>query len=273
MTAIVTQKFLRKPLYVDAVRITTSNFNDISEWCQGEIERESNSQGAQGKKYIKVRVHNPKNLRQSMAFVGDWLLYTERGYKVYTDKAFHLSFDKVTDEAEDKESDNTEDSFPLFFIDPETGFLTDQQPHEGARALTFQELMAIITKEIYSERYYARIEAAQKGKPDPITPPPVTELVEATPESIAQAVRDNEASRLSEETPDQDEQMPSEPAGVTDTNVPVSPTAVSPVSVEPNTPSKKDKYVLSRKEQREMSSEEIRDLVQGGEVLLEQDLQ
>src|SRR3954452_12961268 len=90
--AIKTQRYIRKPLYVDSVRITASNFDEIAAWCQGEIQQD------EGKKYIKVRVHNPKNPRQTKAFVGDWLLYTERGYKVYTSKAFFAAFDKVTPE-------------------------------------------------------------------------------------------------------------------------------------------------------------------------------
>lgn len=96
--AIETQRYLRKPLYVDAVRITSANFNEVASWCQGEVLRdEVVNEGFTGKKYIKVRVHNPKNPRQTKAFVGDWLLYTERGYKVYTTKAFHSAFDKVGD--------------------------------------------------------------------------------------------------------------------------------------------------------------------------------
>lgn len=92
---IDTQKYIRKPLYVDAVRITTANFEEIAAWCQGEIQEN----GPSGKKCIKVRVHNPKNIRQTQAVVGDWLLYTERGYKVYTNKAFHASFDPVAVES------------------------------------------------------------------------------------------------------------------------------------------------------------------------------
>src|SRR3954464_2573088 len=97
--AIETQRYLRKPLYVDAVRITSANFNEVASWCQGEILRdEVINEGFTGKKHIKVRVHNPKNPRQTKAFVGDWLLYTERGYKVYTNKAFHASFDEALSE-------------------------------------------------------------------------------------------------------------------------------------------------------------------------------
>jgi hypothetical protein len=80
------QKYIRKPLYVDAVRVTSANFD---EFATGARARCSETRDGSGKKYIKVRVHNPINPRQMKAFVGDWLLYTERGYKVYTNKAFH----------------------------------------------------------------------------------------------------------------------------------------------------------------------------------------
>lgn len=97
----VTQKYVRKPLYVDAVQVTEANFSDIARWCFGEIGNidESPVDRSQPviptKQYIHVRVHNPKNSRQTKAFVGDWILYTERGYKVYTTKAFQANFDLV----------------------------------------------------------------------------------------------------------------------------------------------------------------------------------
>jgi hypothetical protein len=33
--------------------------------------------------------------------VGDWILYTERGYKIYTEKAFKENFDPVEGETKD----------------------------------------------------------------------------------------------------------------------------------------------------------------------------
>jgi hypothetical protein len=92
---ITTQRYIRKPLYVDAVRITSANFEEIAAWCQGEIQQEDVPGKGMSKKFIRVRVQNPKNPRQTKAFVGDWVLYTETGYKVYTVKAFHAAFDKV----------------------------------------------------------------------------------------------------------------------------------------------------------------------------------
>lgn len=93
--SVTTTKYIRKPLYVAAVRVTAANFDEIANWCQGEVQQDDIPDKGSGKKYIRVRVHNPKNVRQTQAFVGDWLLYTERGYKVYTNKAFRSSFDEV----------------------------------------------------------------------------------------------------------------------------------------------------------------------------------
>lgn len=98
--SVTTTQFIRKPLFVDAVRVTGANFDEIADWCQGEVQQDPMSDQGPGKKFIRVRVHNPKNPRQTKAFVGDWLLYTERGYKVYTNKAFHASFDQAPEGSE-----------------------------------------------------------------------------------------------------------------------------------------------------------------------------
>lgn len=93
---ITTTQYMKKPLYVDAVRITRGNFSEVSKWCRGEIqtERADAPQNA-GKKFIKVQAHNPINQRQTKAFIGDWVLKTDRGYKIYTHKSFTESFDEA----------------------------------------------------------------------------------------------------------------------------------------------------------------------------------
>lgn len=101
---INTIKFVRKPLYVDAVKVEAENFGEIANWCQGEIHTADGNETRlidgvddinPAALYIRVRVHNPKSPRQTKAFVGDWILYTDRGYKVYTEKAFLASFERV----------------------------------------------------------------------------------------------------------------------------------------------------------------------------------
>lgn len=95
---VVTKKYLRKPLVVDAVQVTVENFEAIREWCHGEIVNNDGSDVTvvnPGGQHVRVRVHNPKTPRQTKAFVGDWILYTDRGYKIYTQKAFAASFDEA----------------------------------------------------------------------------------------------------------------------------------------------------------------------------------
>lgn len=93
---IKTQKFVRKPLFVDAVQVTEENFNQVVDWCQGDV---SDTAGAP---YIRVRVQKPLNVRQTQAYIGDWILYTDRGYKVYNKKAFRMNFDSVEECAKDE---------------------------------------------------------------------------------------------------------------------------------------------------------------------------
>lgn len=108
---VVTTKYVRKPLYVDAIEVTSENFLDVARWCQGLVGPEGGEFGtevqpAEGieidpeKYYIRLRVHNPKNRWQSMANVGDWILYTEHGYKVYSANAFENNFDKLEEAKE-----------------------------------------------------------------------------------------------------------------------------------------------------------------------------
>lgn len=87
--SIQTTKYVRKPLFVDVIQVTEENFAEVAQWCQGEIHDDPSG------RYIFVRVHSQRNPRQNKAYVGDWILYTERGYKVYTTKAFFASFELV----------------------------------------------------------------------------------------------------------------------------------------------------------------------------------
>lgn len=99
---IATTKYMRKPMYVDAVQVTEDNFLEVRKWCQGEVN-DKDGKAIKGinadpkQHHIKVRVHQPKTPRQSKAYVGDWVLWTEWGYKVYTSKSFDRSFDAAVE--------------------------------------------------------------------------------------------------------------------------------------------------------------------------------
>jgi hypothetical protein len=99
---VSTARYVRKPLYVEAVQVTAENFESVCQWCMGDLQNNDGSDmqamdDADPKnQHIRIRVHNPQSQRQTKAFVGDWILYTERGYKIYTEKAFKENFDLVT---------------------------------------------------------------------------------------------------------------------------------------------------------------------------------
>ncbi len=87
---IKTDKYARKPFLIDAVKVTSENIEEVAEWAMGEVRLTD-----KGDPYIHVRVHRPLTARQTKAFVGDWVLYANKGFKVYTEKAFHNTFDPV----------------------------------------------------------------------------------------------------------------------------------------------------------------------------------
>lgn len=88
---IDTTRYIRKPLYVDAVQVTEENFDELVSWCNGTVEIEESN----GKRFIRIWVHNPMGPRQTKAFVDDWILRHMKGFKIYTKKAFEASFDEV----------------------------------------------------------------------------------------------------------------------------------------------------------------------------------
>lgn len=84
------QKFQRKPFPVEGVRVTKENMQEVAEWCKGEVK-------VSGKKtkYIFIATHRPMTDRQTQAYIGDWILFAERGYKIYTQNAFARNFELV----------------------------------------------------------------------------------------------------------------------------------------------------------------------------------
>lgn len=86
-----THKFARKTFYVDAVRVSETNIEEVAAWCESEIKTD-----AEGKRYIHIPgVYRPANEKQTQAYIGDWVLMTGTGFKIYVPKAFDRSFEKV----------------------------------------------------------------------------------------------------------------------------------------------------------------------------------
>lgn len=126
---IITTRYVKKPLFVEAVQVTRSNFSSVVKWCDGKVKTERPDHNDKpNQKYIKLQTHNPINTRQTKAYIGDWILKTDRGVKVYTQKAFTESFDLAQPkdrsvEAQVQDFDDREDELdscasPRAQIDP-----------------------------------------------------------------------------------------------------------------------------------------------------------
>jgi hypothetical protein len=243
---VTTERFIRKPLYVDAVRVTSQNFEAVAAWCDGEIQKETEGPRT-GKSYIRVRVQYPKSPRQSKAFSGDWVLYTETGYKVYTNPAFQKSFDPspVEETKAQAERPATADEIRAALPDAQ-----DRRP----------------TTPPQDERKTLPVQAVEPGA-DLGTTPQGEEItvVAATPQAIADVVR--------EQQPPSEGIVPVEPPKPGDEqdkwDTPPVPEAVSEQAPEDAAAGKR---VLSEEEQRQMGPDAVREMVRSGDVILAQDL-
>jgi hypothetical protein len=97
--SITPEKYARTTFYVEAIRITLENFEDVAKWCGGETKLEKRGPDRSGTRnltqFIEVPVNNPLSDKQKWAYVGNWVLKAGTGFKVYTDKAFQACFYKA----------------------------------------------------------------------------------------------------------------------------------------------------------------------------------
>lgn len=93
-----TATYVRKTFHVNAVQVTEDNIEEVAKWCGGEVLTKQTpiKNAIKVETFVKVPVLRPLNDKQSSAFISDWVLEHEGGYKVYTDRAFVKSFEQVT---------------------------------------------------------------------------------------------------------------------------------------------------------------------------------
>lgn len=300
---VETTRYIRKPLYVDAVRVTPQNIQELAEWCDGKIDMgyPNPNQTGKKKKYIKVNVLNPRNPRQTMAFIGDWLLRQGDSFKIYTFKAFQLAFDEAPEEPKGELQDTGKgDPVPEKKAD-----LPPQPRHVGSNI------------EIHDKRDHGastgadpEFEGVSQAQPDSdlmdapppggdMFPPESPEMKEAretieadggtvepaTPEAIAEVVEEQQpvipptTDEIIENHPEGVHAGMSEAAGETPTPLkePISnPDDTGdgrPVPEQPPQIAAEGKRVLSEHEQRILGTDEVREMVRSGDVILAQDLE
>jgi hypothetical protein len=89
------ERLVRKPFYVEGVRVTPENMEEVRAWCSGTIKESPASNSRPAAKYIEVAVVRPANPKQCMAFVGNWVLKVGTSFKVYTDTGKQGTFDPL----------------------------------------------------------------------------------------------------------------------------------------------------------------------------------
>ena len=92
-----TKMFSRRSFDVEAVQVTADNMVYVADWCHGRVRYRDKNKDPNNM-YIKVKVSRPINMRQTQAFIGDWVSLHEGGFKVYTQKAFEKSFEPIETE-------------------------------------------------------------------------------------------------------------------------------------------------------------------------------
>lgn len=97
--------YARIPFYVDGIQVTEENMEALAEFSRGDIRTDKD-----GRKYIKVPVQKPLGERQTMAYVGDHLLYSATGFKIFTDFAFNKNFEEVNEEEAPRTRNTFKDS-------------------------------------------------------------------------------------------------------------------------------------------------------------------
>lgn len=86
-------KYVRKAFYVEAVRVSAENMEEVAQWCNGTVCTNDST----GKNYVQVNVVRAMTPRQTRAYIGNHVVRAGAGFKVYTNQAFTQDFDPAPD--------------------------------------------------------------------------------------------------------------------------------------------------------------------------------
>jgi hypothetical protein len=79
----------------DAKCVVLEDIEGIAKWCEGEIGV-SHEVGGEGQTYIQVDVKHLPPGPLNRAYVGDWIITNEIGYKILSDEEYRSIFRVVT---------------------------------------------------------------------------------------------------------------------------------------------------------------------------------
>jgi hypothetical protein len=96
----VTSRWVRKNSNVEAVRLNRAEIHKIAFWCGGAIMA-TDTGGREGNGALFILLPFKSNYNKpNRAFMGDWILKDDDGFKVYSHEAFQGVFLKKTKDTE-----------------------------------------------------------------------------------------------------------------------------------------------------------------------------
>jgi hypothetical protein len=95
----VTSRWVRKNSNVEAVRLNRAEVHKIAFWCGGAIMA-TDSGGREGAGTLFIQLPFKSNYNKpNRAFMGDWILKDDDGFKIYSHEAFQNVFLKAEKDA------------------------------------------------------------------------------------------------------------------------------------------------------------------------------
>jgi hypothetical protein len=128
--------YVRKPFAVSATRVSSENFDEVAELTGGHIQH--GLKNGRAVKFIEVPVKKVLDVKQKHAFVGDWVLQYQGGWKVYTHRAFRDSFEQ--DHTSTKTAGEALDSLNNIF--QSSGQVTDEELQELRTVVSTNDAVA-----------------------------------------------------------------------------------------------------------------------------------
>lgn len=101
---VVTATYERKTFRVEAVRITSTNMEEVAEWCGGRVVKvQDYGWGVydQGRSYVQVPTGHQHD-KIAHAHIGNWVtcLTKTNSFRVYKEKSFLMAFRGILSETE-----------------------------------------------------------------------------------------------------------------------------------------------------------------------------
>ena len=89
---MIPEIWVRNSFSVEAVQVTGENIRAVASWCEGSVGQTQSK--TYPKAYIGLCTVQYNKVRQTKAYVSDWILKTDEGFKHYRDQSFRTTYSK-----------------------------------------------------------------------------------------------------------------------------------------------------------------------------------